>query len=155
MLAEGPGMSAGVDGGHAYFPFHETHAHVVVGGGTRDYVGGDAILTLQVTHTPRHAHGVVGAEHETGGESLEFGVGQDGLYAVVTHDAVAGLGHDHIESATRELCEQGPRHLVGAVLSRADDAGVGEVIGHLGAVVAHAQGIAHQGYAGELGAAHP
>src|ERR1700749_30423 len=118
-------MGAGIDGLLAHLTLHEAHAHVVVGGRPRHHVGADAVFALQMPYAARHAYRIVGAEHEAGRERHELGIGEDGLHAVVAHDAVAGLGHDHVEAAAGELGEDGVGHLVGTVLAGTDRTGVG------------------------------
>ncbi len=66
---------------HAGKPFHAQHPNLR---GLVDAAGA--------------AHGVVGAEDEGATHGPQVRILQDGLHAVLAHDAIAGLGHDDIHA---------------------------------------------------------
>ena len=54
-------------------------------------------------HAARGTHGVVGAEDEAAAETHEVWILEDGLDAVLAHDAVARFGDDDVHAVGGQL----------------------------------------------------
>ena len=134
--------------------FHEAGADAIICCRTSDDIDREAKGVAKMCKRSGHTDGIVRAKNVHLPPCLQFGISQDRLDAVLTHDAIAGFRDDQVDTARRQTPKNNASNPGRSLRTCASHTGIGEIKDRFRAVIAHGKDVAQEAHASELGAAH-